>query len=239
MERPFELSAIRNAAGLSQADFGSKIGYSREVVNKVESGRMKPSKWFVAAVEKFISMHQAQKSSYDVNFSPGMDRSRRAPFLQQRRQQKAAAMPLMVPLVGIKAQAGYVKGFEQTDYLDTLEMYSLPPGVHPAGATWCYFEVDGESMEPTFSPGDVVLATMVPVEDWREVKDHCVYVILTAEQLLIKRVLKKSADEWLLLSDNEEAAPPVNLSLNTVRQLWLFRRQIRSKAPQPGKPAAV
>jgi phage repressor protein C with HTH and peptisase S24 domain len=139
----------------------------------------------------------------------------------------------LVPLVGIKAQAGYIKGFEQVDYMETLEMYSLPPGVNPTGAIWRYFEVDGDSMEPTFSTGDVVLATMVPHEDWSDIKNFCVYVMLTADQLLLKRLYKKSDTEWVLISDNEEVAPQVVLKTEDIRQLWLLRRHIRSKVPQP------
>jgi hypothetical protein len=50
---------------------------------------------------------------------------------------------------------------------------------------------------------------------------------------LIKRIYKKSDTEWILISDNEEMNPQVVLNVEDVKQLWLFRRQIRSKAPQP------
>jgi phage repressor protein C with HTH and peptisase S24 domain len=98
---------------------------------------------------------------------------------------------------------------------------------------WRYFEIDGDSMEPTFTSGDVVLATMVPHVDWQDVKDFCVYVILTGDQLLIKRIYKKSEREWVLVSDNEEVAPQVLLNGEDVKQLWLLRRHIRAKVPQP------
>jgi phage repressor protein C with HTH and peptisase S24 domain len=138
-----------------------------------------------------------------------------------------------VPLVAIKAQAGYIKGYEQVDFMDGLEKYSLPPGINPTGAVWRYFEIDGDSMEPTLSAGDVVLATMVPVEDWNDIKNFSVYIILTADQLLIKRLYRKTATEWVMISDNEEAYPQVLLKVEDVKQLWLFRRHIRSKLAPP------
>jgi phage repressor protein C with HTH and peptisase S24 domain len=164
---------------------------------------------------------------------PSEKRKSSLPFQQQRLLEKNASAPYLVPLVGIKAQAGYVKGFEQVDYMETLEQYSLPPGVNPIGAIWRYFEIDGDSMEPTFCSGDIVLATMVPHEDWRDLKNFWVYVILTSDRLLIKRLYKKSDTEWVLISDNEAVAPQVLLPVEEVKQLWLFRRQIRSKVPQP------
>ena len=88
-------------------------------------------------------------------------------------------------------------------------------------------------MEPTLGSGDIVLATMVPHEDWNDIKNFFVYVILTGDQLMIKRLFKKSADEWVLISDNEEVAPQVVLKTEDIRQLWLLRRHIRARVPQP------
>jgi transcriptional regulator with XRE-family HTH domain len=230
-----KLIEIRKSFGLNQEDFGRKIGYSREVVSKVENGKMEPSKWFIDAVLRFRNDNQFSSDRHDVKilgkFSHGQKDHR--PYFEQRQEQKNIPSEFLVPLVGIKAQAGYVKGYEQADYLETLDKYSLPPGVNPTGAVWRYFEIDGDSMEPSLSAGDVVLATMVPVEDWSDLKNFCVYVIHTNDQLLIKRIYRKSDKEWLLISDNEETNPQVPLKLEDIKQVWMFRRQIRSKIPQP------
>lgn len=232
------LLEIRDLAGMSQTDFAKKLGITREVVNKMESGKMKVSKRTSARLQKFLQDHPVGINMGDVNIlgksSQGTERRPKGiSFHKQLLLDKNSHGAYMVPLVGIKAQAGYVKGFEQTDFMDTLDQYSLPPGVNPTGAVWRYFELDGDSMEPTLSSGDVVLATMVPHEDWSDIKNFCVYVILTADQLLVKRLYKKSAAEWVLISDNEEVAPQKLLNIEDVRQLWLMRRHIRSKAPVP------
>lgn len=229
-----KLMEIRKNMALNQEDFARKIGYSREVVSKVENGKMEPSKWFIEAVLKLRNDYHFEHSDPDVNFlnkfSHGSKKTTR-PYYQQRQEKKNIPFDFGVPLVGIKAQAGYVKSYEQTDFIETLQKFSLPPGVNPAGAVWRYFEIDGDSMEPGLSAGDVVLATMVPHEDWNEIKNFCVYVIHTNDQLLIKRIFKKSNTEWVLASDNEETNPQVVLKVEDVKQLWLFRRHIRSKVP--------
>ena len=229
---------IRDLLGLNQTDFAKKLGISREVVNKMESGKMRVSKRTAARLQKYLEEHPVGYNLGDVNIlgkssQASEKRSRTASFQQQLLKDKNSASVYLVPLVGIKAQAGYVKGFEQTDFMDGLDQYSLPPGVNPIGAVWRYFEIDGDSMEPTLSPGDVVLATMVPHEDWADIKDFCVYVIHTGDHLLVKRLYKKSAAEWVLVSDNEEVAPQKLLNTEDVKQLWLMRRHIRSKAPVP------
>jgi phage repressor protein C with HTH and peptisase S24 domain len=228
---------IRELYGMNQSEFAKAIGYSREVINKVESGKIKVSKFIVQEVQKFINSHQQADFSQDVNIlgkasHPNGKRSTIS-YLDSRRIQKNETAEYLVPMVGIKAQAGYVKGYEQADFLETLDQYSLPPGVNPTGAVWRYFEIEGDSMEPTFSAGDIVLATMVPIEDWKDIRNFCVYIVHTADQLLIKRLYKKSATEWVLISDNEDLNPQKALAVEDVKQLWMFRRQIRSQAPQP------
>ena len=227
---------IRKSLGLNQSSFGRKIGYSREVVSKIENGKMEPSKWFIEAVMELQNSSKVVQDSSDVTILSKISHSQKnSPknYTEERLLKKQEHSSFLVPLIGIKAQAGYIKGFEQVDYMDTLEQYSLPPGVNPIGAVWRYFEIDGDSMEPTFSAGDVVLTTMVPHEDWNDIKNFCVYVILTADQLLIKRLYKKSDDQWVLVSDNEEEAPQVLIDKKDVLQLWQLRRHIRSKAPAP------
>ncbi len=234
------LLEIRELANLSQTDFARRLGLSREVVNKMESGKMKPSKKTFAKVQSFLQNYQNTTNFGDVNIlgkSSQADNKRSGgkSFLSNRLQSKNAGHIHLVPLVGVKAQAGYIKGFEQVDYMDTLEQYSLPPGVNPIGAVWRYFEIDGDSMEPTLSPGDVVLATLVPVDDWNDTKDFCVYVIHTADQLLIKRLYNKSDDTWVMVSDNEEVAPQHLIKKQDVKEVWYLRRHIRNKVPQLGK----
>lgn len=233
----YKLLEIREIAQLTQAGFAKRIGYSREVVNKVESGKTAISKRLEKAVVQFVQEHALTGFFDDVNKlgknSPVDKIHTSHGFLQERRLQKNRAAEIRVPLVGIKAQAGYVKGFEQVDFVDALDKYALPPGVNPAGAVWRYFEIDGDSMEPTLSSGDVVLATMVPVEDWMDAKNFGVYIIHTEDQLLVKRIYKKSDTQWVLISDNDELYPQTVLNLQQVKQLWMFRRHIRSKAPAP------
>ncbi|RPD45165.1 LexA family transcriptional regulator [Paracnuella aquatica] len=232
----YNLREIRQLYNLTQEEFALALGLTREMINKMEGGKCRQSRATQLRVKAFLDERKSENFSQDVEFMgvpAATPRGSSLPYFEMRREQKQEKQPLMVPLVGIKAQAGYVKGFEQTDYLETLEKYSLPPGVNPSGAMWSYFEVDGDSMEPTFYAGDVLLASMLPHEDWHDVKNFSVYIILTTEQLLVKRVYRKSDDMWVLLSDNEELYPQVLLPVHAIRQVWTFRRHIRSRAPQP------
>jgi phage repressor protein C with HTH and peptisase S24 domain len=232
------LIEIRELYNLSQEDLAKNIGRTRELVNKMERGKSVISNATWKRIQTYLSTLNKVDFSQDVNFlgKASQETSRtknHQPYYLERREQKKETISLQVPLVGIKAQAGYIKGFEHVDYMDTLDKYSLPPGVNPLGAVWSYFEVDGESMEPTLYAGDVILASMLPHEDWGDVKNFCVYILLTGDQLLVKRVFRKNDKEWVLISDNEEVAPQVLVPVSSIKQVWTFRRHIRSRVPQP------
>ena len=239
MKTDYNIKNIRQLYNLTQEEFALALGITRELVNKMEKGKSPISKATKLMIQNFLEERKSEESSHsfvsDVQIfgTPHQRTSSSKPYYLERREQKKHTQPLMVPLVGIKAQAGYIKGFEQVDYMDTLEKYSLPPGVNPMGAVWSYFEVDGESMEPTLYAGDIILASMLPHEDWNDIKNLCVYIILTADQLLVKRVYKKNEKQWVLLSDNEEVAPQVLVNVDDIKQVWTFRRHIRSRVPQP------
>jgi phage repressor protein C with HTH and peptisase S24 domain len=224
---------IRKLAGLSQASFAAKLGLTRELINKIESERIPITKRTIKRVQSFLEAAPFSQEVKILGKSATDVKKSTQPYFIERRDLKAQPASYQVPLVAIKAQAGYVRGFEQVDFVNTLDQYSLPPGVNPTGAIWRYFEIDGDSMEPSMSSGDVVLATMVPEEDWNDIKNFNVYIILTEDQLLIKRLYRKSEKEWVLISDNEEANPQVLIDAEKVKQLWLFRRHIRTKIPQP------
>lgn len=238
MKTEYNIKNIRQLYNLTQEEFATALGITRELVNKMEKGKCGVSKATKLLINNFIEERKSEDISHSIVsdvqiFGTAHPKTRHLPYYLERREQKKVVKPMEVPLVGIKAQAGYVKGYEQTDYLDTLEKYSLPPGVNPTGAVWSYFEVDGESMEPTLYAGDIILASMLPHEDWHDIRNFNVYIILTAEQLLVKRVYRLNDYEWVLISDNEEVAPQVRIGVGDIKQVWTFRRHIRSRVPQP------
>lgn len=236
MQTVHNLKKIREICNLNQAEFAQALGVTREYVNKMENGKCDVKKKVAQKLQQFIEARQAEGFLPDVELvgmAHSLPSKMTLPYVEQRREKKGEKTIIEVPLVAQKAQAGYARSYDQVDYLESLEKYTLPPGVNGTGAVWSYFEVDGDSMEPTFYAGDMVLATLLPHEDWSDIKNFCVYVILAGEQLLIKRVYRKSADMWVLISDNEEQYPQQLLSVHTIKQIWTFRRHIRSKVVPP------
>lgn len=220
-----KLKELRVSKGLGQSEMADflEVGY-RSYQEIEKTGVVKKSDVLSRIFEK-TGITDTQNFVNDTAAS----------YLTARRDSKNKALPFTAPLVPVKARAGYVSSYDQTDYINTLETYALPPGVNPVGAVWRYFEIDGDSMEPTFTKGDIVLASMVLFDDWQEIRNFYIYVVVTDSQVLIKRLYRKTAKMWVMISDNEESYDQEPLQVDTIKELWVFRRKINSKAPPPKK----
>jgi phage repressor protein C with HTH and peptisase S24 domain len=144
---------------------------------------------------------------------------------------KVMGEDFFVPFVPVKAQAGYSKNYENMDFVNELETYQMPPGMKHRGAEWRWFEVEGESMEPTFYGGDIILCSLVPHEDWQNLEEWLIYVLVTQKAIWVKRVAKLGRDQFVLASEDEDRHPQFAVNIEDVREVWKVRRQLNAKFP--------
>jgi len=229
-----KLKALREAAGMTQTEVASALDVTMRQVQRYEKDVYpKPDKIRIlnSLFEyDFFSLMNEEYASVG-QLAPEENES----FLSKRRKQKDVSNVHTAPLIPAKAQAGYAKALGQEVQLDQFEKYSLPPGIDPHGQSWAYWEIEGDSMEPTFHNGDLILASQVHALDWDNLRNYYVYVIVTHEQILIKRIFCKNQREWVLISDNENLYPQQLLLSENVKEIWVFRRHIDNKAPPPKK----
>ena len=82
--------------------------------------------------------------------------------------------------VPVSAKAGYQDQFNDDVYLENLISYTLP-GDHFRMGTYRSFEIEGDSMEPSLSQGEVLVCSYVDDPSlWQfNLKDGYVYVVVT------------------------------------------------------------
>lgn len=79
--------------------------------------RMEPSKWYIGAGLKYFDDSSLNRMLTNVNNAGENSGFAASNYLDRRRQAKNTSQKLMVPLVPVKAQAGYVSGYEKTDFM--------------------------------------------------------------------------------------------------------------------------
>jgi phage repressor protein C with HTH and peptisase S24 domain len=225
------LREARESKGYTQAQVADYLGIGLRNYQHLESGRFPKYKTeVIKEVEKLLGIkiydklyNNATKVSHET------EKKEAAPsYLITRRQKKMLSEPFLVPLVPVKAQAGYASSYDNSDFLNNLELYPILPGINPRGAVWRYFEIQGDSMEPGLYGSDLVLVSMVPPEDWQDVKKEQVYVIVTSSDVFIKIVYPLDRNTWLLKSSNKKHKDR-KIEVKDIKELWYFRRLVSNK----------
>ena len=122
-----------------------------------------------------------------------------------------------IPLVSVKAQAGYLEGYDDSNYIEELPTYSLP---EMRNGTYRMFQVSGFSMYPTLQDGSYVIGKFV--EDWEWLDDNRVCVVVTERDgVIVKRVTNRAREKGFLYckSDNRDYKH-IKVMLEDIKEIW-------------------
>lgn len=140
-----------------------------------------------------------------------------------------------VVMVPVRARAGYLNGYADPQFIEKLPAYRLP-GLN--NGSYRIFEVEGVSMYPTLHDKDLVIGQYV--EQWRDIRDDRVYVVVTKNDgLVVKRVINRLLKDrkLILKSDNykdRDMFPPLVCDPENIVEIWyvtgFLSRQLRPPA---------
>jgi transcriptional regulator with XRE-family HTH domain len=231
------IKQIRLQHNKNQQEFAALIGISQPSLSQIEKGIIQPS------LETLGRIKQTFGTTYDflyegVTHVPRLPERGPAPGIPAVRPDEVR-LPKMpanlrldkrnfhpIPLVEQSALAGVAAGFKDQEYVES-QPYIILPGYQNAVAV----QVMGNSMEPTIRPNDILVCT--PAER-QTLMDNYIYVIVTREGALVKRVLDRGSTENVLIlkSDNPEYKNQ-RVHLEDVLQLFLVRRRITADLSGP------
>jgi phage repressor protein C with HTH and peptisase S24 domain len=127
-----------------------------------------------------------------------------------------------IVMVNAKAAAGYPLNLGDTRWFESLPAFSIPLPEY-RNATFRGFQVDGDSMMPVLQSDEWIVGKAV--ESWDDVKNNRMYVVVTSDSILVKKIQKKENSTLAnLISLNPEYAP-IAVDQSDVRELW----QVNSK----------
>jgi phage repressor protein C with HTH and peptisase S24 domain len=130
-------------------------------------------------------------------------------------------------LVPVAAQAGYTLQHNE-GVVKELPRYRVPGFEN---GKFRAFEVSGDSMEPTLNHRDIVVCSYV--DNWRLLVPGDVYVVVTDESVMLKRIRQRITDrasEVMLYSDNPHR-PPYPMECSEITELWRVRGYVSSYLP--------
>ncbi|MFC5046971.1 S24 family peptidase [Aquimarina hainanensis] len=137
-----------------------------------------------------------------------------------------------VVYVPIKARAGYLNGYGDTEYIETLPSFRMP---HLTNGTYRCFEVQGNSMVRTFFDGDLVFGKYI--ENLSDIKDGRVYVIVSHNDgIILKRVINRIEErgKLILKSDNKDGNyPTYTINADEIMEVWYVTMFASKQMPEP------
>jgi transcriptional regulator with XRE-family HTH domain len=207
----------RLKSGLTLEQLASSVGLKKASISQLENGKNFPS------LENLILI--ANRLDVDTGW-----------LLQGSYSRVTAIRPLddaditlnigspkaNIYYVPNPAQAGIYRGVFDYQHSDLPKVYI--PGFENVGDAFL-FHVEGESMYPFLSNGDMVIA--VKINSINEVKPGFAYVVCTREMLVVKRIQRiEEEDKILLISDNSEVQDAYKLHVSEITNIFLVRGAI-------------
>ena len=126
----------------------------------------------------------------------------------------------VIEIVTQKVKAGYLSGYADPEYIESLQQISLPflgSGKHRG------FPVEGDSMPP-HEEGSIIVGRYV--EKLGEVIDGRTYILITKNQGMVYKRLNKNKKNALVLESDNTFYPSYEVKASDVLEIWEYECNI-------------
>ena len=206
------LKYLRKLRGWTQEEFATKLNVKRSLIGAYEEERADPRLDVLEIVADIFKLSLDEILLKDLSVTPET-----GGYLQKRRMMKmGSADRNVIHFVPIKAAAGYMTGYADSEFIDELNTFTLPM---LTGGNYRAFEIIGDSMLPTPS-GSIIVGEKVDSID--DAKNNQAYIVVSkSEGIVYKRIVKnnRSKNKITLESDNP-AYQPYQINTEDILELW-------------------
>ncbi len=216
------LKYLRKLRGWTQEEFANKLHIKRSLIGAYEEERADPRLDVLEIIADMFKLSLDELLLKDLSNTSGN-------YLAKRRQQKMmSADRNLIHFVPVKAAAGYLASYADTEFIDELNTFTLPM---LAGGNYRAFEIIGDSMLPTPS-GSIIVGEKI--ENTTDIKNSQAYIVVSRnEGIVYKRVEKnnRSKNKLTLMSDNPQYQP-YQVNAEDVVELWQAQMVISKVSQQ-------
>jgi transcriptional regulator with XRE-family HTH domain len=211
---------LRKKALLTQAQLAEKVGVKRAVIGTYEEGKAEPKLNTLRLIARFFgyNIHELVELKLDDTSKPNID----------LKGENLRILPVTITagselenitVVPVKASAGYMTGYSDPEFVESLPQFTLPFKELSKNRTYRIFQITGDSMLP-IETGSYIIAEYI--SDWNLIQDHQCHVVITKnEGVVYKRLINKLGDsqELILISDNQ-LYEPYTVAGNEILEVW-------------------
>ena len=205
------LKYLRKLRGWTQEEFANKLGIKRSLIGAYEEERAEPRLEVLEVISDMFKVSLDELLRKDLGDIKG------GSYLAKRRQMKMmGADRNVIHFVPVKAAAGYLAGYADSEFIDELNTFTLPM---LTGGNYRAFEIIGDSMMPTAS-GSIIVGEKVERMD--DTKSNFAYIVVSRnEGIVYKRIVKSNRhkNKLTLVSDNP-SYQPYQVNTEDIIEMW-------------------
>jgi transcriptional regulator with XRE-family HTH domain len=218
------LKYLRKLRGWTQEEFAHKLNIKRSLIGAYEEERADPRIDVLEMVAGMFKLTLDELLLKDLSMSVNT-----GSYLQKRRMQKMmSADRNIIHFVPVKAAAGYLSSYADTEFIDELNTFTLPM---LTGGQYRAFEIIGDSMLPTPSGSIIVGEKMESIEDAKN--GQAFIVVSKNEGIVYKRIQKNNrAKNKITLESDNPAFQPYQINTEDIIELWQAQVVIAKVASQ-------
>ena len=211
---------LRIKKDVSQQLVANAIAIPRPRYAKYEDGKNFPPPDTLIALSKYFSMSIDLLLSVDVRKIPSGDLLK----LENNRLLLPITVDYegnnLIEIVTQKAKAGYLTGFSDPEFIESLQQVSLPflgLGKHRG------FPVEGDSMPP-HEDGSIIIGKYI--EKLGDVLDGKTYILITKNEGMVYKRLNKNKKNILVLESDNTFYPKYEVKASDILEIWEYECNI-------------
>jgi len=216
------LKYLRKLRGWTQEEFANKLGIKRSLIGAYEEERADPRLDVLEILADMFKLSLDELLLKDLSVTSDS-------YMAKRRQQKMmSADRNVIHFVPVKAAAGYLASYADTEFIDELNTFTLPM---LSGGNYRAFEIIGDSMMPTPS-GSIIVGEKI--ENPSDIKTSQAYIVVSRnEGIVYKRIEKdgRTKNKLTLVSDNPQYQP-YQVNAEDIMELWQAQMVISKVSSQ-------
>lgn len=209
-QTPNKIALYRAKKGLNQQQMADLLGVTKNYIGMLERGERSMSSKIKLLLNELEQ--NTQKPTTQINVV------------------KVNPNIMEVPLVSQYAYAGFLSGYADPEYIESLPKVAFTTKDTHKG-NYLAFEVRGDSMNngkvESMLDSDVILCREIPQHHWRNKLhiDKWNFLITTIDEgMVIKRIIKHDTENHIItlhsLNEDKELYPDFELSLNRVAKIY-------------------
>lgn len=239
------LKFLRKRSGKTQDGLSSELGIGRTTIANYEAGISEPNIETLMVFANYFGVDIGEMIAKNVEKdgigSSSTQNTKVIPLYSSRSSNLPQVITVQpdgdenILYVPVKARAGYLLGYGDPEFIETLPSFRLP-GL--SNATFRMFEVEGPSMAPNIMSGDRIIGEWI--ESLDDIRDNRVHVVVHKGGVTVKRVLNRIAERGKIYLKSDTVVhradyPTIEIDPEDVVEIWYGRLKLSSDFSEPSE----